>query len=297
MKDIRSFDEFRKLFPDEKHCLDYLYAMRWSNGFTCSRCGTNEYWEVSPYKYKCRNCGYQSTVTAGTLFHHTHLPLTKWFYAAWYLTNVNNKAKADEIKDLLNLGSTKTAQSIIKKLKSIMLHDNFETIKLKGLVEISCKSIDADTVVYLAVELLNRNIHGIKMAYYQIDDEETFTDFVLKSVEDNSVLQLSYPLRKIGELRYYKLPDLLEEKGMTFKLRKYTYEYQFVENVFRDFLDYYDEYAFSPEFIDEAIYNYTLIVNSFNPDISFEKLMQNAIENYTVDTKRLPYYKMKRRYT
>ena len=60
------FSPFDKKYATNEKCLDRIYEIRWKNGFKCPRCNCSEYWEVMHYKYKCRNCGYQSTVTAGT---------------------------------------------------------------------------------------------------------------------------------------------------------------------------------------------------------------------------------------
>ncbi|MBK6088275.1 transposase [Ruminococcus difficilis] len=307
MTDLYSFDDFYDLFFDEKHCLDYLYALRWSNGFCCPRCGCNDSWEISPYKNKCRNCEYQCTVTAGTLFHHTHLPLTKWFRAAWYLTNINSKATAEEIKELIDIG-LRAAKSVNKKLKSAMVCDDFNTRKLKGLVEISGKrkptdqekrkyryarndkNVDFEDFVYLAVEIVNKKVQRIKMSVYPYDNKESFTDFVCNSVEENSTLQLSFPIKRI-RIEIDHLDKRIKKMGISLMRKPDTYNYQFVEKTFDDFMDFYKANSYRPESINEAVNEYTKRINGFNPEISFEDLMQNAINNNTIDFRRLPIIK------
>lgn len=301
MKALLTIDEFSNLFPDQEHCLDYLYSLRWSNGFRCPHCGCNDYYEVGTYKYKCRNCGYQCTVTAGTLFHDVMLPLTYWFKAAWYLTNVNNKAKRADIKNLLNLGNVHTPQKMLKKLKSAMIRDDFDSIQLKGIVEVSGRSkgigkrnekdVDFDSYVFLAVELDDKKkVQRIKMSVYPRGDEESFTDFIYKSVEENSFLQLSFPMRKIGNLNY-ELPDKVLQRDIRFKYKAFEYNYQYVEKTFDNFMKFYKTSTYSPEEIEEATYEYTKRVNSFYPEITFEELMKNAVNNHTVDILNIPYIK------
>lgn len=299
MKDLFNLDEFNKRFPTEQHCLDYLYSLRWSDGYFCYYCGKRSgAWEVSPNKYKCRSCGHQTTVTADTIFHHTHIPLIKWFQAAWYLTNVNNNATAKELQKLLGIGSNRTAQSITKKLKTVMYHPDFDNSeKLKGVIEVSGASLDVDVFIYLAVELCHEKVQKVKMAAYPTGDEETFNDFISSVVEPNSSLQISAPLRKIGKLRYHTLSPDLEEKGISFKWRPLSYEYQYVENVFNDFWDYYDEYTYSSDFIDEAISAYTQSVNCYYPNISFEELLLNAVELRPLQVKKYANYKLRRKNT
>ena len=68
-------EDMRNRFPTNEACMEYLYKTRWPDGYKCSRCNCSDAWEIRPYKYKCRNCGYQATVTAGTFFHGSHLSM------------------------------------------------------------------------------------------------------------------------------------------------------------------------------------------------------------------------------
>lgn len=54
--------------------------------------------------YWCRNCDYQASVTAGTLFHDTHKPLRLWFEAMWYVTNQKSGVSALGLQRVLGLG-------------------------------------------------------------------------------------------------------------------------------------------------------------------------------------------------
>ena len=77
-------DLFDKYGNDEK-CRMYLENLRWPDGVKCIRCQSEKISRI--YKrnqFHCDACQYQFSVTAGTIFHDSHLPLTKWF-AAIYL--------------------------------------------------------------------------------------------------------------------------------------------------------------------------------------------------------------------
>lgn len=111
--------EFDRLFPSEDSCIAYLNRLRWPGGFVCPRCGWREAWQIQPYKYKCKRtgCAYQVTPTAGTIFHRAHLPLKKWFWAAWYIAALgSNTVTASELHSQLELGSYHTALKISKSL-------------------------------------------------------------------------------------------------------------------------------------------------------------------------------------
>jgi Transposase zinc-ribbon domain len=60
--------------------LDYLERVRWGDGFVCPRCGTVDgaWWAVRRGLRKCAVCHHETSVTAGTIFHGSRLPLTSW---------------------------------------------------------------------------------------------------------------------------------------------------------------------------------------------------------------------------
>ena len=68
--------ELRDWFPTEQSCRDYLARLRWPDGVICPDCKVTEVWPMTPPLYRCAHCGYDFTVTAGTLFADTHKPLT-----------------------------------------------------------------------------------------------------------------------------------------------------------------------------------------------------------------------------
>lgn len=79
-----SFKEFRQRFQTEEACEAYLFERRWADGFVCPKCGgTGCYQLRGRREYLCKHCHRQSSVTAGTVLHRTHLPLTVWFWAIY----------------------------------------------------------------------------------------------------------------------------------------------------------------------------------------------------------------------
>lgn len=90
--------------------------------------------EVRQGLYWCRNCDYQASVTAGTLFHDTHKPLQLWFDAMWYVTSHKSGVSALGLHRVLGLGSYHTAWNWLHKLRRAMVRLGRE--RLTGVVEV-----------------------------------------------------------------------------------------------------------------------------------------------------------------
>ena len=90
----RNLKEFDVRFRSEEACREYLFELRWPDGFRCPRCGCRESSPVRTVLLRCRECRHQSSVTAGTIFQDTRTSLRLWFQAIWWLTTQKNGASA-----------------------------------------------------------------------------------------------------------------------------------------------------------------------------------------------------------
>jgi ISXO2 transposase-like protein/transposase-like zinc ribbon protein len=141
----RSLTEFQQRFAEEAACVRYLFAARWPEGFVCPGCGTSKAWELQTkaWTWECAGCGKQTSVTAGTIMHHSKLPLTAWFWAAYLMATHSNGISALQLQRQLGFGSYKTAWLICAKLRRSMVAPDRNP--LAGLVEldeteIACRS-------------------------------------------------------------------------------------------------------------------------------------------------------------
>jgi len=132
----RSLIEFQQRFPDEAACVTYLAAARWRQGFICPGCGKGKAWrrQTKPWTWECAGCGKQTSVTAGTIMHHSKRPLTTWFWAAYLMATPSNGISALQLQRQLALGSYKTAWLICAKLRRSMVASGRSP--LAGLVEV-----------------------------------------------------------------------------------------------------------------------------------------------------------------
>ena len=111
----RSLAEFEACFLTEAACLDYWVRLRWPDGFVCPRCQGAEAWQTNRGLWHCRQCGKQTSVTAGTIFHRTRKPLQLWFRAMWHITSQKYGANALGLQRVLGLGNYKTAWEWLHK--------------------------------------------------------------------------------------------------------------------------------------------------------------------------------------
>lgn len=125
--------EFEKQFATEEACRLYLEQLRWPDGFRCPRCGGTEAWQTRRGLWLCRQCRRQTSVTVGTIFERSRLPLPLWFRATWHVTNQKNGASALTIQRLLGLGSYQTAWAWLHKLRRAMVRPGRD--RLEGVVE------------------------------------------------------------------------------------------------------------------------------------------------------------------
>jgi len=126
--------EFEQWFATEEACRDYLWQIRYPEGFLCPRCGGREAWQTSRGLYWCQRCDYQVSVTAGTIFQSTRKPLRVWFRAMWYVVNQKQGVSALGLQRVLGLGSYRTAWTWMHKLRVAMVRPGPD--RLAGTVEV-----------------------------------------------------------------------------------------------------------------------------------------------------------------
>ena len=82
-----SLNDFIKQYGTEDQCFDALYAWRWPKGFQCPACGHDKCCQLTIRKLQqCNRCNRQTSLTAGTIFESTKLPLTLWFQGIYLIT-------------------------------------------------------------------------------------------------------------------------------------------------------------------------------------------------------------------
>jgi transposase-like protein len=121
--------EFEDRFRTEEACRTYLVQLRWPEGVQCRACGCRQHWQRSRRGVLvCRACRTHRSVTAGTIFQDSHLPLRVWFRAMWWVTNQKSGVSAVGLQRTLGLGSYRTAWACLHKLRRAMVRPGREAL-------------------------------------------------------------------------------------------------------------------------------------------------------------------------
>lgn len=91
-------------FHDDDACLSFLASLKWSDGYTCKKCGNTNYCHgKTPYSRRCTRCKTEESATTGTIFHNCKFPVSKAFYIAFNLCRGNNNLSTYEYARRLSL--------------------------------------------------------------------------------------------------------------------------------------------------------------------------------------------------
>jgi len=183
----RNWHELLAWFPDEAACLRYLERLRWGAGFSCRFCGTigARWWRMGDGLRRCAVCRAETSVTAGTIFAGTRLPLVTWFAAVWYVVNQKQGVSALGLQRVLGIGSYQTAWAWLHKLRRAMVRPDRGL--LAGVVEVDETIIGGvragwrgrghpeKALVAIAVEQRDRGLGRVRMQRIANASKETLT--------------------------------------------------------------------------------------------------------------------------
>ena len=130
-------------YHDEGACRRDLRELRWPNGVACPRCGSlkirNSY---TRNMYDCGLCGYDFSVTSGTMLHQTHLPLQRWIVATYLMIESRNEVSSNQLKRTLAV-SYNTARHLCHRIRAAM--KDAYPVPLKDIVEIDKTFVGSKT--------------------------------------------------------------------------------------------------------------------------------------------------------
>lgn len=120
-------------FHSEENCRKYLAALRWPKDIICPRCGSTSISTIyTRNQLDCNTCRNRFSVTSGTIFHDSHLPLWKWFATTYLMIESKKGVSANQIKRTVGV-AYKTAWYLCHRIRAAMAEANSEP--LTGTVE------------------------------------------------------------------------------------------------------------------------------------------------------------------
>ncbi len=196
----RALREFNVRFPDEEACLDYLVRLRWPGGFACPVCRGSRFWRMSKGRnLRCAGCRVDASITAGTIFADTHLPLTAWFAAAWYATGTKHGVSALSLQRVLGLGSYETAWALLHKLRRAMVRPGRDRLSREVEVDESYvggvavrgkhgRGAGRKAIVAIAVEKRGPGMGRIRLGRIHDTSADSLLPFIEEAIEPGSVV-------------------------------------------------------------------------------------------------------------
>lgn len=195
----RNQAEFDAWFASEEACREYLAAIRWPGGFRCPRCQAGSAWNARRQRWICAGCGYQASLTAGTVLQGTRKPLRMWFGAMWWVTVQKNGASALGLQRVLGLGHYGTAWSWLHKLRRAMVRPGRD--RLSGTVEVDetyvggkqpggrGRQLGKKALVAIAAEENGAGIGRIRLKRVPDATAASLEAFILEAVEPGSAVR------------------------------------------------------------------------------------------------------------
>lgn len=130
-----SLPEFMSLYGTEKQCFNALFQWCWPDGFICPKCSGKKSCQLSTRQLQqCNACHHQTSLTAGTIFESTKLPLTTWFLGLYFITQDKKGISALELMRRLGV-SYKAAWRMKQKLMQVMM-EREQSKMLSGFIEL-----------------------------------------------------------------------------------------------------------------------------------------------------------------
>ncbi len=196
----KEFQEFLSKFRTDDDCWDYLFAIRWADGFSCPKCKCSKYYLNLRKLAECADCGNQISVTAGTIFQGTRKPLLLWFHVMWWVAAQKTGVSATNFKDFMGFGSYETAWAWLHKLRRVMVRP--ERDKLKGVVEVDetyiggkeagegkqGRGAETKTLVVVATECVGKQIGRVRFRCIADASGESLIPFIMDNIETGSTV-------------------------------------------------------------------------------------------------------------
>lgn len=126
-------------FQTQEQAIEYLERVRWHGNPVCPYCksakvGRHASGDRAGQRWQCRDCHRAFSVTVGTIFHGTHVPLRTWYLLLALMLNAKKSASACQIARDLGMRRP-TVWSMMHRARVAMANDMEQADLLYGIVE------------------------------------------------------------------------------------------------------------------------------------------------------------------
>lgn len=130
-----NFKQFFQQFPNEETCKNHFKSYRDNAGVTCKKCqSTEHYWLSTISYYKCKGCGFRTSLKSGTVMENSKLPYQYWYMAFMLVTSTKKSFSALEIQRQIEHKFYEPIWAMMHKIRSVMGQRENE-YKLENAIE------------------------------------------------------------------------------------------------------------------------------------------------------------------
>jgi hypothetical protein len=286
----RTLFELEERFATEEQCRAYLTRLRWPEGFSCPRCEGQKAWPAQRGRLICTSCRHQTTVTAGTIFQDSRLPLRSWLRAIWQVTSQKNGASALGVQRVLGLGSYQTAWTLLHKLRRAMVRPRRD--KLTDRVEVDETQVGrpgykgrgspTKTLIVIAAQEDGKGIGRIRMARIPNGSAEYLHGFIQSAVALGSCVHTDgwKPYQGLASLGYEHEISKLKGQPLTAATEELPRVHR-VASLLKRWLLGTHQGAVTPEHLDYYLDEFTFRFNrrtSASRGKLFFRLVEQAVQ-------------------
>jgi transposase-like protein len=289
--------EFESMFSSEEKCLNYIMGLRFPDGYSCRKCSHNEYWRNKRDVLICKKCRDELSLTAGTIFHRSKLPLVVIFRAIWWMVAQKNGVSAVGLQRIMGIGSYRTAWTWLHKFRRLMVFPGRD--KLSGKVEVDetfvggtkpgkrGRGSEGKALVGIAVELKDMGSGRIRLSLLPDASKKSLEKFIINNIETGStiitdrwsgysgLLKKGYQHEVEGILKLLKNEEILPNVHRIASLLKRWLLGTHQNYVSEPYLAYY---------LDEFTFRFNRR-KSKSRGLLFERLIEQAVLHEPVDYK------------
>ena len=190
--------EFEKRFDSEQKCRQYIFDIRWPDGFKCPKCLHNNAWVMRRGLYCCSKCSFETSVTVGTIFQDTRKPLRLWLRAIWYVTNQKHGISALGLQKALGIGSYHTAWEWLYRLRRAMVRPGRD--RISGMIEVDetyvggkragkrGRGAEGKVLVVIAAQIDGKRIGRIRLKIVPDASGNSLNPMIKETIEPGSTL-------------------------------------------------------------------------------------------------------------